>query len=619
MLWRSKSVHWKDSRLKVRKFTVSKFQVSGAKVDRFKRGYAHHGHFCNFHAQTDAPHLLSPRPRTTHLHRRMHTTSLSPWRRLLTLALATATATGGLSAHLPAAAQVRLPALGESASDDLSVSAERRLGDQIMREGRRDPQYLDDPVLLEYLLQLWQPLVDAAQKLGDINPEIERAFAFEAFLVRDRSVNAFAMPGGYVGVHLGLMALTQTPDQLASVLAHELTHVTQRHIARSIAPQQRASLVALASLLLGVFAASRSNSVDMANAAITTGQAAAIQTQLNFSRDVEREADRIGFNVLSAAGYAPGGMASMFEKMDAASRITDSGGFPYLRSHPLTVDRISEARNRTLLAGQPLPQPSLLHAAMQARARVLMDDSAQSLQRLNGASSSPLLADRVGALVAGALAASMLKDHARAQALAVQAQQEAAKAVQREPAAERMLGLLQAELAMARGDAPAALAALDRLPARSSERPPLLLRAQALLLLQQGSASSANDLTPALRQSTEALQTWVSDHSQDAAAWELLAATSQALVGGSEGQGMRLRSLRAGAEARVVLGDLTGAIDRLRSAQQVSRGATGQDFIEGSVIDARLRQLMAQRRQLQLDARESRSGRQGAPEEPSLQ
>ncbi len=556
----------------------------------------------------------------------MHTTSLAPWRRLLALVLAMATATGGLSAHLPAAAQVRLPALGESASDDLSVSAERRLGEQIMREGRRDPQYLDDPVLLEYLLQLWQPLVEAAQRLGDINPEIERAFAFEAFLVRDRSVNAFAMPGGYVGVHLGLMALTQTPDQLASVLAHELTHVTQRHIARSIAPQQRASLVALASLLLGVFAASRSNSVDMANAAITTGQAAAIQTQLNFSRDVEREADRIGFTVLSAAGFAPGGMASMFEKMDAASRITDSGGFPYLRSHPLTVDRISEARNRTMLAGQPLPQPSLLHAAMQARARVLMDDSAQSLQRLNGASSSPLLADRVGALVAGALAASMLKDHARAQALAVQAQQEAAKAAQREPAAERVLGLLQAELAMARGDAPGALAVLDQLPARSSERPPLLLRAQALLLHQQANLSTnhstnrgTSDLTPALRQSTEALQTWVSDHSQDAAAWELLAATSQALVGGTEGQGMRLRSLRAGAEARAVLGDLTGAIDRLRSAQQVSRGATGQDFIEGSVIDARLRQLLAQRRQLQLDARESRGGRQGAPEEPSLQ
>jgi predicted Zn-dependent protease len=549
----------------------------------------------------------------------MQNVSLSPWRRLMALTLAAATATGGFSAHLPAAAQVRLPALGESASDDLSVSAERRLGEQIMREGRRDPQYLDDPLLLEYLLQLWVPLVEAAKKLGDINPEIERAFAFEAFLVRDRSVNAFAMPGGYVGVHLGLMALTNTPDQLASVLAHELTHVTQRHIARSIAPQQRASLVALASILLGIFAASRSNSIDAANAAISTGQAAAIQTQLNFSRDVEREADRIGYSVLTTAGFASGGMAAMFEKLDSASRLTDSGSFPYLRSHPLTVDRISEARNRTLLAGQPLPAPSLLHATMQARARVLMDDSAQSLQRLSGASSSPVLADRVGALVAGALAASLLKDHTRAQSLLTQAQQEAAKAPLREPAAERVLALLQAELALTRSDPQAALAVLDRLPASSAERPPLLLRAQALLMQKQANVNGAPDLTPALRQTTEALQTWVSDHGQDATAWELLAATSQALVGGSEGQGMRLRALRAGAEARAVLGDLTGAIDRLRSAQQFSRGATGQDFIEGSVIDARLRQLVAQRRQLQLDARDPRGGRQGQPDEPSLQ
>ena len=570
------------------------------------------------------PHRLGALPTppvraATSRPRRMHTTPLQPWRRLLALALATATATSGFSAHLPAAAQVRLPALGESASDDLSVSAERRLGDQIMREGRRDPQYLDDPVLLEYLQQLWTPLVQAAQKLGDINPEIERAFAFEAFLVRDRSVNAFAMPGGYVGVHLGLIALTNTPDQLASVLAHELSHVTQRHIARSIAPQQRASLVALASLLLGVFAASRSNSVDMANAAITTGQAAAIQSQLNFSRDVEREADRIGFSVLAGAGFATGGMAAMFEKLDSASRLTDSGGFPYLRSHPLTVDRIAEARNRTLLAGQALPAPTILHAAMQARARVLMDDSAVTLQRLSGASSSPLLADRVGALVAGALAASQLKDHARAQALATQAQAEAAKAPTPEPAAERVLALLQAELAMARGNPQAALTALGPWSTHTSERPPLLLRAQALLQQKQASAGAASELTPALRQSTEALQTWVSDHSQDAAAWELLAATSEALVGGTEGQGMRLRALRAGAEARAVLGDLTGAIDRLRSAQQYSRGATGQDFIEGSVIDARLRQLVAQRRQLQLDARESRGGRPGSPDEPSLQ
>jgi predicted Zn-dependent protease len=117
----------------------------------------------------------------------------------------------------------------------------------------------------------------SARKLGNIDGEIDQAFAWETFLVRDRSVNAFALPGGYVGVHLGLIALTTTSDQLASVLAHELTHVTQRHIARSIAPQQQASMMALAGLLLGIIAASRSNSADVANATLMGGQGAAIQ------------------------------------------------------------------------------------------------------------------------------------------------------------------------------------------------------------------------------------------------------------------------------------------------------------------------------------------------------
>jgi len=530
------------------------------------------------------------------------------WRRLLAKFVATL-----LSASIvfsaPAYAQVRLPALGESASDDLSVGAERRLGEQIMREGRRDPQYLDDPVLLEYLQQLWNPLVAAARARGDINSETDQAFAWEAFLVRDRSVNAFALPGGYVGVHLGLMALTTAGDQLASVLAHELTHVTQRHIARSIAPQQRASMVAIAAFLLGILAASRSSNIDAANAAIMGGQAAAIQGQLNFSRDVEREADRIGYGVLTDAGYSPAGMAAMFEKLDVATRLNDNGGFPYLRSHPLTVDRIAEARNRALLGGGVLPVPTLQHAVMQMRARVMMDDSAQSLQRFSGGTSSPLMADRVAALYGGALAASLLRDPARAESRAAEALSLAATATPREPRAERALVLLQAQLRMARGNPAGALQALDTLRSNPTERPPMLLRAQALLELQR--AAPGSQAAP-LRESTEALQTWVAEHPQDPAAWEELAATSDAL-------GLKLRAMRAGAEARWVVGDLTGAIDRLRAAQQVSRGATGQDFIEGSVIDSRLRQIVAQRRQLQLEAREGRGGRSGGPEEPAPQ
>lgn len=531
----------------------------------------------------------------------------APWRRALAALLALLTAAAPVA---PAAAQVRLPSLGESASQDLPIGTERRLGDQIMREARRDPEYLDDPVLLEYLQSIWTPLVAAARQVGNIDGDTDKAFAWEAFLVRDRSVNAFALPGGFVGTHLGLIAITTTRDQLASVLAHELSHVTQRHIARSIAPQQQASLVALASLLLGVIAASRAGSngsgIDVANAAIMGGQGAAIQQQLNFSRDMEREADRVGYGLLATAGYSPAGMAAMFDRMDVAMRLNDNGGFPYLRTHPLTVDRISEARNRTLLADVKPSLPTLLHSIMQMRARVLMDTSIQGLQRLNGTTSSPALNDKVAALYGGALAASMLKDHARAERQVALGLQTAATASPRDPAAERALRLLQAQVLLNAGDADGSLQALNMLDDGAGTRPALLLRAQAALT-QRRHAPQADPAT--LRGSAEALQIWVAEQPQDAAAWEALAAADEVL-------GFKLRSMRAGAEARAVLGDLTGAIDRLRSAQSFSRTAAGQDFIEASVIDARLRQISNQRRQLAAEMRGERERPDNRKPEP---
>ena len=439
----------------------------------------------------------STKPRCALESPRLIRNSNSPWRRVLAALLALLTL---ISA--PAFAQVRLPSLGESASDDLTIGAERRIGDQILREGRRDPDFLDDPVLLSYVQSIWIPLLAAARTQGNIEPDIDLAFAWEIFLVRDRSVNAFALPGGYVGIHLGLIALTTTADQLASVIAHELSHVTQRHIARSIAPQQRASLMSIAALLIGVLAASRSNNADMANAAIMGGQAAAAQTQLNFSRDVEREADRLGFGVLSAAGFNPRGMAAMFERMDYATRLSDGGAFPYLRSHPLTVDRISESRNRTLLIGGPPSLPTVQHALMQARARVLMDESTQTLLRFNGESSSALLADRAGALYGGAMAAALLRDADRAEKLALATLKTVATATPREPAAERAAALLLAQVRLVRGDPHAALAALDSLAPEGDPRPPMLLRAHALLDLQRRPGGGD---PVALRASTEAL------------------------------------------------------------------------------------------------------------------
>ncbi|HPO18430.1 MAG TPA: M48 family metalloprotease, partial [Rubrivivax sp.] len=229
-----------------------------------------------------------------------------------------------------AQAQVRLPALGESAGEEFSLGTERTLGQQIMREIRRDPAYLDDPLLLDYAQRVWQPLVEAARQRGEITPDTAQQLAFEVFLVRDRSVNAFALPGGYVGVHLGLIAMTASSDELAAVLAHELSHVTQRHIARGVVNAQRVTLLSMAGLILGVLAASRAGSSDGVQAAVVGSQAAAAQGQLNYTRDMEREADRVGFGVLADAGYAPAGMASMFEKLDTANRLNDSGAFPYL-------------------------------------------------------------------------------------------------------------------------------------------------------------------------------------------------------------------------------------------------------------------------------------------------
>ena len=515
------------------------------------------------------------------------------------------------TAPATALAQVRLPALGDASSDDFSLSAERRIGEQIMREIRRDPDYLDDPMLLEYVQSLWSPLLAAARKRGDIGPDVDAGFAWEAFLVRERSVNAFALPGGYVGVHLGLIAMTARSDELAAVLAHELSHISQRHIARSIASSSRQSLVGMAAIILGILAASRSKSPDMANAVVAGGQAAMIQGQLNFSRDMEREADRIGFGVMSGAGFAPSGVARMFEKLENANRLNDSGAFPYLRSHPLTTERIGEARARAeaVPAGDPRAalQPGLEHAAMQGRARVLMDSSAQALRRfqLGEAALQGSTAERLTGLYAGALASILLREPARADSAIASARTLLAAQTPRDARAERALALLQVQALAERGDAARALAAIDAPPGDSAalkdnSRVVLLARAQAALAVARAGGNAA-----ALRSSTEALQTHVAERPNDAAAWS-------ALAQGAEHLGLKLRALRAQAESHAAIGDLVGAIDRLRAGQRAAR-AGSPDFIEASIIDSRLRELQTQRRQELADARNERGGSSREP------
>ena len=539
-------------------------------------------------------------------HRRSQTARERIRARARLLALSGAVALGGPAGLASAEAQSRLPTLGDPASQDFSIATERQLGDAIMRQIRADSDYLDDPVLLEYLEALLTPLVAQARLRGNISADVDARLAWEPFLVRDRSVNAFALPGGYMGVHLGLIAMTTTRDELASVLAHELSHITQRHIARSVANSKHQSLVGLATLVAGVLVASRagSSSGGALNAAILGSQALAVQGQLNFSRDMEREADRVGFALLSGAGFAPGGMAAMFEKLDQSARLNDSGGFPYLRSHPLTSERIGEARARMGPASEaaplgPLAEPAqpvsaLEHSAAQARSHVMMDTRYDALRRWQALDSDPAstgAADQLLNAYASALASTGLRDWSRADAsiaaaLAVVRAGTTSQRPQGRPdaRAERAVVLLQVQSLLARGEALRAERLLAPYLAQGL-RPELLLGAQIGLAL---------GTVEGLRQHAAALQTWVARHPGDSLAWTALSQLNERLE-------QPLRAIRADAEARIALGDLTGAADRLRAGQRRARSAGAVDFIEVSVIDARLRDVEAQRKKNEAD------------------
>lgn len=467
-------------------------------------------------------------------------------------------------------AQTRLPTLGDG--NALGTHAERQLGDSIIRHLYRDPDYIDDPILVEYVQTLWQALLGAARERGELSPELDEYFAWEVLLGKDRSVNAFALPGGYLGVHLGLIAVVGNRDELASVLAHELSHVTQRHIARLMDQQGKQTPLMLGAMVLGALAASKNPGA--AQALIVGGQAAAMQNQLNFSRDMEREADRIGFGLMEPAGFAPQGFVGMFDKLQQANRLNDNGSWPYLRSHPLTTQRMADMQSRQIPGNaHPATPATLEHALLTARARVLANPSVDALRQWQTEPDSSgfdklALARRASALYASALATLQLKQPAAARS----ALQRLQALVQADPSAQRQARLLATEIALTTGDAETALRTL---PANSQQRPELLLRAQTLLRLGRSA------------ESVGALQTWVVTHPRDASAWQSLASAWQA-------QGQTLRAIRAEAEAHVAHYDYAAAVDRFKAGQEWARKTrVADDFMEASIIDTRLHAVQA--------------------------
>ena len=486
-------------------------------------------------------------------------------------------------------AHAQLPTLGDGS--DMAAGAERRLGDRIARELYRDPDYIDDPVLVEYVQQIWARLVAAAKARGEMTPELQERFAWEVLLGRDRSVNAFALPGGYMGVNLGLMGVVTSEDELASVLAHEMSHVTQRHISRLMTQQSRQTPLLLASMVLGALAASKSP--DAANALILGGQAVAAQSQLNFSRDMEREADRVGYGVMTQAGYSGQGFVSMFEKLQQASRINDNGSFPYLRSHPLTTQRIADMQQRHQLQA-PTPAstaPDLAHAMLAARARVLANRAGDVERLWLAEPATPGFAAqeasrRAAALYAAALISLRQREFERARGYLARLD----PVLQGQPAAQRQARLLAAELELAAGAPLRAQALLAGDPASAAaaggagklRRPELLLKTQAQLA--QGPRGTVEGAGASM---ADALQTWLATHPKDATAWQLLAAVYRL-------EQQPLRAIRAEAEAQVALRDYAAAMDRFRAGQDLARHSTAAaDHVEASIIDTRARDVQS--------------------------
>ena len=287
-------------------------------------------------------------------------------KRLVTFITSFSLALAGMPAIAASDIDLNLPSLGTVAGADLSLTEEREYGEEIMRHIRADASFLGDDETLDYLNRLGYRLVAA----GSSQP-----YDFFFFPIRDKSLNAFALPGGFIAVHTGLVVAAENESELAGVIGHEIGHVTQRHIARMIEQSRGSLAMTIGSILLAILAArTGGNSGGNAAVAIAMGtQAAMIQKQLAYSRDAEREADRVGLTTLANAGFDPKGMEGFFSKLQENSRYYESASTAYISTHPLTGERLSDMQNRTRAMGTIHHKDSLDFYLIRARLRVLQE------------------------------------------------------------------------------------------------------------------------------------------------------------------------------------------------------------------------------------------------------
>ncbi len=443
-----------------------------------------------------------------------------------------------------------LPDLGDVSQAVFSPVLERQVGESIMQQVRADPAYFDDPVVADYLNRL-------GNRLASVSPDPKQKFEF--FALKDTSVNAFALPGGFIGVHTGLLLTSQTESELASVLAHEIAHVTQRHIARMLAGQERTGLATLAAMALGLLAA-RANS-NLAQAVIAGSQAAAIQSQINYTREHEREADRVGVQIMQQSGLDARAMPTFMERLQRAMRLYESGAPAYLQTHPVTTERIADLQNRTEDLGYKQVPDNADFQLVRARVRVAGSEPHQALAFFEQGLKERRFINEAATQYGLTLSLVKLKNVPRAK-------RELALLEQLLPA-HPMVAALRGEVLAASGDVTAALAhyaaALKVHPGNRA-----LVYDYADLLIRNGRAEMALKVVePRQAESPDEIRLYT------------LQSRSHAALGN------RLLQHRAQAEVYLRQGHLGAAVEQLQLAVRAGDG----DFYQLSAAEARLREL----------------------------
>lgn len=464
------------------------------------------------------------------------------------------------------AAAQGLPDLGDASSATLSEQQERTIGNRIMRDLRLDPAYVDDPEMADYITSLGARLMAGAD-----HPRRDVAY----FLVQEDQINAFALIGGHIGVFAGLFTLTQTESELAGVVAHEIAHILQKHQARSVHGQSKAQWASLAALAVAILA-SRSGSSQgsqVTEAAVTAAGALQVQTQLDYTREHEREADRVGLTLLERAGFDTKGMQGFFERMLRANRLNEFKGAPsYLRTHPLTTERIADMQDRI---ESPSSRRTLAFSASRIGPETVEYRLVRAKLRANTGSASEAVTYFRSQIAEKTVVRPKEDAYGLAVALRRARDFDAAwttLAPLRQGESHSAFERLAAQIRSDQGRADEAME-IYRAAMKTWPEARALVHGYLDLQLQKGRARDVlADLDDRLRSSSD-----------DPRLYELQARAYEAA-------GRPLSQHRAQAEAQVRRGNLQAAVQQLEVAVKMK----GNDFYEGSSAESRLRELREQ-------------------------